>query len=78
LIFSRDLYNTIKLIYTQSAIVPVRTSLCSNLKEIYCQPRTLQQQCRVVIYKQLRRAPAKYMNKLPLPPPLQKYLLAFD
>ncbi|CAL8108849.1 unnamed protein product [Orchesella dallaii] len=74
----KELYSCLKVLYTQSAIVPVRTSLCCTLKELYSSPRTLLQQCRVVIYKQLNRAPAKYINKLPLPPPLIKYLLNFE
>jgi len=74
----KDLYNCLKLVYTQSAIVPVRTSLCQTLKEFHSSPRSLQQQCRVIIYKKLNRCPGMYANKLQLPNALQRYLTSFE
>ncbi|XP_021964481.1 ankyrin-3 [Folsomia candida] len=74
----RALYTTLKLLHTQSAIVPVRTSLCSTLKELYTKPRSLMSQCRLVIYRSLQRSPGKYISKLTLPPPLVKYLMGFE
>jgi len=75
----RSLQQTLRLIYTQSAIVPVRTSLCSTLKDYFSSPLSLQGQCRFVIYRSLNR---KMVNctKLGqrLPPPLIKYLSGFE
>lgn len=73
-----DLYTSLRLLYSQSAIVPVRSNLCKVLKELYSSPRSLMQQSRVTIYKQFRIANCslvKGVNKLNVPNGIVRYLL---
>ena len=58
--------------------VPMRSALCRLIRQLYTQPRSLKQMCRVTIYNASGRCSALSVNKLPLPGPLKEYLLNFD
>lgn len=74
----RPLYACLKLLYTQAGLVPMRSALCRLIRQLYTQPRTLKQMCRVTVYNAVGRCSALSVNKLPLPGPLKEYLLNFD
>lgn len=74
----RPLYACLKLLYTQAGLVPMRSALCRLIRQLYTQPRTLKQMCRVTVYNAVGRCIALSVNKLPLPGPLKDYLLNFD
>lgn len=69
------LYSCLRVLQTQLCIAPFRASLARMLRRLQTNPRSLKQLCRLVIYTSLRRRPAVFASELPLPPPLQQYLL---
>jgi hypothetical protein len=58
--------------------MPVRSGLCTLVRELYSTPRSLKQMCRVVIYNAMDRKPGMHANKLPLPVPLKDYITNFE
>lgn len=74
----RELYSCLKILHTQTALVPMRNALRSLLHRLYTQPRTLKQITRVAIYTALGRKTAQRVSKLPLPGPLKEYILNWD
>ncbi|CAG0890270.1 unnamed protein product [Darwinula stevensoni] len=74
----QELYSCLKFLHSQTSLVPTRGDLIQLIKRLYTSPRTLKQMCRVTIYNALRRRPAPFANKLPLPGPLKDYILNWD
>ncbi|XP_071549195.1 uncharacterized protein [Panulirus ornatus] len=74
----RELHQCLKILYTQTSLVPMKRSLAQVLRELYTKPRTLKQICRVIIYDALGRRTAQNVNKLPLPGMLKDYILNYD
>lgn len=74
----RELYSCLKILYTQTTLVPMRHMLSSLLRQLYMQPRTLKQIARVSIYSSVRRRTAQNIGKLPLPGPLKEYITNWD
>jgi hypothetical protein len=58
--------------------MPVRSGLCSVIKELYSSPRSLKQMCRVAIHNAVGQKSGMHVNKLPLPVPLKEYILNFE
>lgn len=73
-----ELNQCLKILYTQTSLVPMRQQLAQVLRDLYTQPRTLKQICRVCIYNALGRQSQQRVNKLPLPSMLRDYLLSFE
>lgn len=73
-----ELNQCLKILYTQISLVPMRKVLADVLRDLYTQPRSLKQICRVCIYNALDRQTQQKVNKLPLPPMLREYLLSFE
>ncbi|CAB3384699.1 Hypothetical predicted protein [Cloeon dipterum] len=65
-------------LYSQAGLMPVRSGLCTLIKELYSSPRSLKQMCRVVIYNAMAQQPGMHANKLPLPVPLKEYIVNFE
>ncbi|KAL7637636.1 UNVERIFIED_CONTAM: hypothetical protein RMT77_012365 [Armadillidium vulgare] len=74
----RPLQQCLKILYTQTSLVPMRIQLSKTLRDLYTKPRSLKQICRVVIYNAVDRKAALNVSKLPLPPPLKDYILNFQ
>ncbi|XP_076372462.1 uncharacterized protein LOC143257539 isoform X1 [Tachypleus tridentatus] len=71
----RELYSCLKILHTQTALVPMRRLVASQVRQFYTQPRTLKQISRLSIYSALCYKVAPNLSKLPLPGPLREYLL---
>lgn len=74
----RELYGCLKILYTQTSLVPMRHILSSLLRHLYMQPRTLKQIARVSIYSALKCRTAQNVGKLPLPAPIKEYIINWD
>ncbi|XP_040583761.1 uncharacterized protein [Lepeophtheirus salmonis] len=73
-----ELYSSLKVLYAQTGMIPMKSSLGQVIKELYSKPRTLKQMTRVIIYNHIGQKPALNANKLPLPPALREYILSFE
>ncbi|KAF4525904.1 hypothetical protein B566_EDAN013154 [Ephemera danica] len=65
-------------LYSQAGLMPVRSGLCTLVRDLYSTPRTLKQMSRVVIYNAMGKRPGMHANKLPLPVPLKDYIINFE
>uniref|UniRef100_A0A2P2I3J9 Serine/threonine-protein phosphatase 6 regulatory ankyrin repeat subunit C-like n=1 Tax=Hirondellea gigas TaxID=1518452 RepID=A0A2P2I3J9_9CRUS len=72
------LYRCLKILHTQTALLPMKQQLATILRELYTAPRSLKQICRVVIYNALGRKAAPLVPKLPLPTLLKEYLINLE
>jgi hypothetical protein len=76
-----DLYRCLRALHNITSLAPATkgtASLASRLRSLLSAPRSLKQNCRVVIYKALNRKPGLYASRLPLPTSLKEYLCALD
>ncbi|KAK2727698.1 hypothetical protein QYM36_008253 [Artemia franciscana] len=77
----KPLYSCLKALNSRVSIEVSSQKLSNFLHTLYTNPRSLQQMCRVAIYKSLDRRPAIYLSKVPvtrLPPSLKSYVLNFE
>ncbi|MCL4137445.1 UNVERIFIED_CONTAM: hypothetical protein GTU68_038601, partial [Idotea baltica] len=74
----KTLHQCLKILYTQTSLVPMKKQLANTLRDFYTRPRSLKQICRVVIYNAVGKKTALNTNKLPLPAPLKDYILNFQ
>ncbi|KAF2358770.1 SOCS box domain [Trinorchestia longiramus] len=72
------LYQCLKILHRQTALLPMKQPLANILGELYTKPRSLKQICRVVIYNALDRRAAPLVPKLPLPPRLKDYIINLE
>lgn len=75
------LYQCLKRLYNFFIVqVPSRSTehLVNLIIQLYRQPRSLKEMCRVTIYESLNRKLANNINRLNLPLPLKEYVLNFD
>ncbi|KAK9890546.1 hypothetical protein WA026_010622 [Henosepilachna vigintioctopunctata] len=74
----KPLFECLKILYTQQlSLVPGKMTepLTNIIRDLYKQPRTLKQICRVQILICLNRRPGLHVNKLNLPNQMKDYIL---
>ena len=64
-----------RVLSTQTGMVPVKSSLANVIKDMCGRPRSLKQLSRVVIYKEIGAKPALNAAKLPLPQSLREFVI---
>ena len=74
----KGLYSCLKILYSTTGLVPTGHSLNTFIHDLYANPRSLKQSCRVAIYRSLGRRTAQNISKLPLPTVLKEYILNWE